>query len=297
MSAKTFFSYSRANGEFVLRLAKDLRAAGVDCWLDQLDIPAGERWDAEIEKALDSAERLVVVLTPDSVASTNVMDEVSFALEGEKRVVPILVQECDIPMRLRRVQHLDFTGDYQACLTRLLKQLEVGSEEPATPVPSAAPSPRPAESTPAVAASVPGSAGRRSPWKVVVPLLLVTAAAVFGLLQVFDGEPTGSSGTVGVAGYEFEYAADAPTATHTRTIVKSQVWSSVTIDNQSARAITAKWIEGDDGSEKPLEIEPGEDAQATPLTGNTLTILDTETSEEIVSFLIVAARHNVKISE
>jgi len=37
---KTFFSYSRADSEFVLKLATDLRNAGIDIWLDQLDIPA-----------------------------------------------------------------------------------------------------------------------------------------------------------------------------------------------------------------------------------------------------------------
>lgn len=35
----TFISYSRVNSEFVVRLAKDLKAAGFDVWLDQLDIP------------------------------------------------------------------------------------------------------------------------------------------------------------------------------------------------------------------------------------------------------------------
>ena len=33
---KTFFSYSRDDSEFVLKLAKDLRAASVNVWLDQL---------------------------------------------------------------------------------------------------------------------------------------------------------------------------------------------------------------------------------------------------------------------
>ena len=43
VTGKTFFSYSRDDSEFVLKLAKDLRAAGADVWLDQLDIGAGKR--------------------------------------------------------------------------------------------------------------------------------------------------------------------------------------------------------------------------------------------------------------
>lgn len=56
MSTKTtFFSYSRTDSEFVLKLAKDLRDAGAELWLDQLDIKAGEHWDTSIEADLNSA--------------------------------------------------------------------------------------------------------------------------------------------------------------------------------------------------------------------------------------------------
>jgi hypothetical protein len=48
----TFISYSRINKEFAVKLAKELKAAGFPIWLDLLDIPAGSRWDDEIEKAL-----------------------------------------------------------------------------------------------------------------------------------------------------------------------------------------------------------------------------------------------------
>ena len=38
MSPTIFFSYSRENSETVLELAKELRGAGANIWLDQLDI-------------------------------------------------------------------------------------------------------------------------------------------------------------------------------------------------------------------------------------------------------------------
>jgi hypothetical protein len=39
-----FVAYAREDGEFALRLAKDLKAAEALVWLDQLDIKPGERW-------------------------------------------------------------------------------------------------------------------------------------------------------------------------------------------------------------------------------------------------------------
>ena len=88
-TGKLFFSYARADSEFVLKLAEDLRSSGINLWLDQLDIPGGARWDRSVEEALKVSPSLLVVLSPASVTSDNVMDEVSFGLETHKRIVPI----------------------------------------------------------------------------------------------------------------------------------------------------------------------------------------------------------------
>jgi TIR domain/Sel1 repeat len=120
-----FFSYSREDSEFVLRVAGDLKAAGANVWLDQIDILPGQRWDDAIARALDDCPRVLVVLSPASVHSTNVMDEVSFALEKGKTVIPILHRECEIPFRLRRVQYIDLRHDYPRGLAELLKILVV----------------------------------------------------------------------------------------------------------------------------------------------------------------------------
>jgi TonB family protein len=121
---RAFFSYSRADSEFALRLAKDLRAVGATVWLDQLDIHAGERWDRSVEAALTKCPRMIVILSPASVSSTNVMDEVSFALEEQKTVIPVLYQDCKIPFRLRRLQYMDCRSDYAGALKSLLSLLE-----------------------------------------------------------------------------------------------------------------------------------------------------------------------------
>jgi hypothetical protein len=123
MSAPIFISYSRQDAPFVLRLGRDLRAAGVDLWVDQLDIPAGKRWDREVERALAGCQTLLVVLSPDSASSENVMDEVAYALGESKRVVPVISRPCEVPFRLRRLQHVDLSGDYDGGVERLLATL------------------------------------------------------------------------------------------------------------------------------------------------------------------------------
>jgi hypothetical protein len=120
-----FLSYARKDTQFVLRLVYDLRAGGADLWLDQLDIKQGERWDRAIEDALAKSPRLLVVLSPAAVKSNNVMDEVSFALEHGKTVLPVICRNCKIPFRLRRVQYEDLSKNYEAGLGRVLARLGV----------------------------------------------------------------------------------------------------------------------------------------------------------------------------
>jgi hypothetical protein len=120
-----FFSYSRQDSEFVLKLAKELRAVGVNLWVDQLDIIAGERWDQTVEKALRACGGMIAVLSPESLASNNVMDEVSFALERGKLILPVLVRTCEIPFRLLRVQRADFTVNYDMGYSQLLRALRI----------------------------------------------------------------------------------------------------------------------------------------------------------------------------
>jgi len=107
---RTFLSYSRQNKDFALKLAKELKSSGFPVWIDQLDIPTGARWDDELEKALKDCEIFMVILTPASSASDNVKDEIGYAIDTNKRILPILLENADVPLRLRRFQYVDFSN-------------------------------------------------------------------------------------------------------------------------------------------------------------------------------------------
>ncbi len=118
-----FFSYAHEDAEFAQRLAKDLRAGGAAVWMDRLDIKPGQRWDRAIEDALAKCPQLLVILSPAATESTNVMDEVSLGLEEGKTVLPVIHRQCKIPFRLRRLQYVDLTRNYDEGLSRLLETL------------------------------------------------------------------------------------------------------------------------------------------------------------------------------
>lgn len=125
---QAFCSYCRQDADFALRLAGDLKAAGAHVWLDQLDIVPGQRWDRAVEDALAACPRMLVILSSFAVNSTNVMDEVSAALEANKIVIPVIYGDCNIPFRLRRLQHVDFRLDYGIALTQLLRAFGIARQ-------------------------------------------------------------------------------------------------------------------------------------------------------------------------
>jgi TIR domain len=175
---KIFFSYARADSEFVLKLAEDLRSNDVNLWLDQLDIPGGVPWDDAVEEALHASQCLLVILSPVSVTSNNVKDEISFGLEKRKDIVPVLYKDCTIPFRLRRLQYIDFRVDYDDGFKRLVQTL--------TPVDQLSTGQRSEEKAERIDKEVP------SPWRTYGPVAAVAAVVliIFSFVFLRTKEPT-----------------------------------------------------------------------------------------------------------
>ena len=127
-----FLSYSRSDQDFALRLATYVRAQGISLWVDQLDIRPSEHWDRAIERAVSKCRGIVVVLSPRSVASDNVADEISFAIDGGKSVLPVMIERCNLPLRITRMQVIDATGDHDKALEECVAELR-RSKEPGSP--------------------------------------------------------------------------------------------------------------------------------------------------------------------
>jgi|GEM_PF-3436594 len=121
--SKVFVSYSRQDGHIVYPIVTRLKGQGVPIWIDQQDIDPGKRWDIAIEKALNEATHVLIVLSKSSVGSQNVRDEIDWALDEGKIIVPILINECNRPLRIRRMQYTDFTKNTEEAFNELLRIL------------------------------------------------------------------------------------------------------------------------------------------------------------------------------
>jgi hypothetical protein len=124
----TFVSYARVDAEFARKLAGDLESAGISVWLDEL-ITHGEPWDLAVQSALDRCAQLLVILSPSAVKSRHVLDELAYALDKAKRVIPVIHVECDVPLLLARIQRLDLRERYEHGLERLVATLRAHTPE------------------------------------------------------------------------------------------------------------------------------------------------------------------------
>ena len=132
-----FLSYSRKDEAFALRLAKALRDQGIRVWVDQLDIRPSEHWDRAIERAVRESRGIIVLLSPRSVASDNVADEISFAIDNGKSVLPVMIEACSLPLRIARMQVIDATCNFpkvvRECVAELRRTQTLASWPPTAP--------------------------------------------------------------------------------------------------------------------------------------------------------------------
>jgi hypothetical protein len=133
MRRDVFISYSWKDKDFALRLAMDLRAAGLKVWIDKWEMQIGDSLNKKVAEGISNSAWLCVVLSPDSVASPWVEKELNAALarELERRdvfVLPALHKACNIPLFLRDKIYADFRTSYDQGLAALLQRLQAAVE-------------------------------------------------------------------------------------------------------------------------------------------------------------------------
>lgn len=146
-----FISYSTKDQEFAERLYADLQANNVRCWFAPHDIQGGKKIHEQIDEAIRLHDKLLLILSPDSIKSAWVETEISKArkreVRDERRVLfPVrLVDfkalqnwECfdadtgkDSAREIREFFIPDFSDwknhdSYQKAFQRLLKDLKAG---------------------------------------------------------------------------------------------------------------------------------------------------------------------------
>ncbi|MGO8786880.1 MAG: toll/interleukin-1 receptor domain-containing protein [Terriglobia bacterium] len=80
-----FISYSSKDDAFAQRLHADLQQKGVRCWFAPEDLKIGDKLRTRIDESIRAYDKLMVILSENSIRSPWVEDEVEAALEKERQ--------------------------------------------------------------------------------------------------------------------------------------------------------------------------------------------------------------------
>jgi len=112
MNSEVFISYASQDRKRILDLVDRLSAAGVSVWIDQMGIEGATMWSQEIVAAIRECKVLILAISKNSAGSENVVKEVALASEGRKRILPVYLEQAEIPesmaYQLAGIQRVDF---------------------------------------------------------------------------------------------------------------------------------------------------------------------------------------------
>jgi hypothetical protein len=123
-----FISYSHQDREFVDIFASHLVKAKAHVWVDRWELHVGDSILNRVQDAIKDASALIMVLSKASVSSEWCKKELTAGLMREleeKKVVvlPVLIEDCEIPLLLRDKLYADFRKNFDEGLRVVLESI------------------------------------------------------------------------------------------------------------------------------------------------------------------------------
>lgn len=138
---KLFISYSHRDKEFVDVLETDLSMRGFLVWRDQSSLKAGNNWLIEIPSAIRQSDVFILVVSPNSMSSLNVLDEYACARDQGKLIIPVIYKvSTQIFLGLNPLHRVEFEQSYELGISQLIRDI-TESTPASTPVTSESMSP------------------------------------------------------------------------------------------------------------------------------------------------------------
>ena len=116
---RIFLCHSSGDKPEVRNLYQRLSSDGFDPWLDEEKLLGGQKWEPEIAKAVKNSDVVIVCLSHKAINKAGfVHKEIKYALDKADEqpeytisLIPLKLEECDVPERLRHLHWIDFFGE------------------------------------------------------------------------------------------------------------------------------------------------------------------------------------------
>ncbi len=147
---RVFLCHSSNDKPLVRELYQKLHTeTWIQPWLDEEELYPGQDWDIEIEKAVEQTDAVIVFLSKNSVSKEGyVQAELRYVLDIARTkpeetifVIPVRLEECQVPRRLMIYQYVDYfpkeqrDRTFQRLLTSLKRRADSLGLKTETPAP------------------------------------------------------------------------------------------------------------------------------------------------------------------
>jgi formylglycine-generating enzyme required for sulfatase activity len=264
-----FISYAKKDTRL---LAEALDAAlkalpGVTAWMDS-SLEADDSWTRQIEENIDRADYVIVLLSPDvsrPVTATQrrsfVLNEIDYALEANKTVLPVMVQRTRTPVAIAGTQYIDLTAtpdDPAKIVARVRRRFNIPDE---TPVPMPSP-----------VTSAPNMRRASSIWPLLAIGLIVAGVAALLVLNAISQQDVLPMAEVVALSTDTTPTQIVPTTTHTDTAtqrIESTPTPTVTYTATATPSVTPTVTLGITRTPTmPFTPDPMQLTAETPVTSN-----------------------------
>ena len=219
MNPDVFISYSREDQQQVVRMVEYLREQGLSVWMDETDIHGATMWTEEIVEAIHKCNLFILAISRHSTGSKNVVKELALASEREKIILPIYLEQCDIPKnmeyQLAGIQNIALhtldKGKAYEFVHQTIRRLGVGqAAEEGQALSQAEPAPSAGHGTGVGHGhmSPPKAKGIAGKWIGIAAAVVVLAMVGFFIIQGENETPTPANPTTATAPQETPQSSD-----------------------------------------------------------------------------------------
>ena len=129
---QAFIVHAEADQAMAEKVRQSLTRQGITVWRSSTDVQQGVDFQDTIDRGVEETDNLIVLVSPNAVASPNCHYELGYGYGFKKRIIPILMAPTDftyIPADIRSLQFIDMTQgegeeSYDKAINKLLQTLQ-----------------------------------------------------------------------------------------------------------------------------------------------------------------------------
>jgi hypothetical protein len=135
---QVFIAYAKEDRAEARKLYRDLKAAGLEPWIDEKKLLPGQNWPRAIERAIQMSDYVLVCFSRRSVNKRGFFQsELRYALDvaacvplDEIFLLPVRLSECDVPDQIaRKTQYIDLFTDWEIGVRALVNVMTRRADE------------------------------------------------------------------------------------------------------------------------------------------------------------------------